>query len=372
MAETRVPLALQVKRWAKKFFSEWVRGNLFSRYMGSDIGAIIHIKEELTGKAGNVLNFPLINKLSGDGVAGTEQLDGAEEELASDGDDVKVEYRRNAVKTTLEDEQSTVLDYLNAARVANKNWLMDLTKKWIITALMAPGANAYLSSQIVKNKNYTALATETTKDAWLVANVDRILFGAAKSNDSGPGDHSAALANVDAVNDTLSTGILSLAKRMAKAASPAMTPYRTKEDEEWYVCFAGSLPFRDLKNDSVMQQANRDAWTRGKDNPLFRDGDLIWDGMIIREIAEIPVIEGVGASSINVAANFLCGAGAVGVAIARRAAPIMEDKDYKFRKGVGIMQSFGIKKLFFVNPASPATEVQHGVVTIYTAAVADV
>ena len=371
MAETRTPVALQVKRWAKKFFSEWVRGNLFSRYMGSDIGAIIHIKEELTGKAGNVLNFPLINKLSGDGVAGTEQLDGAEEELASDGDDVKVEYRRNAVKTTLEDEQSTVIDYLNAARVANKNWLMDLTKKWIITALMAPGANAYLSSQAVKNKNYTAVADETAKDAWLAANSDRVLFGAAKSNNAA-NDHSAALANVDAVNDTLSTSILSLAKRMAKVATPAMTPYRTKEDEEWYVVFTGSLPFRDLKNDPVMQQANRDAWTRGKDNPLFRDGDLIWDGLIIREIAEIPVIESVGASSIDVGAVFLCGAGAVGVAIARRAAPIMEDKDYKFRKGVGIMQSFGIKKLFFVNPESPATEVQHGVVTIYTAAVADV
>lgn len=370
--ETRTPVALQVKQWAAKFFTEWVRGNLFSRYMGTNEGAIIHIKEDLTVKAGNTLNFALINKLDGDGVAGTETLDGAEEELPSDGDDVKVQYRRNAVKRTLEDDQSTVINYLDAARTANKNWLMDITKNMIITAMMAPGANAYLASQAVKNVNYTAVADETAKDAWLVANVDRILFGAAKSNDSGPGDHSAALANVDATNDTLSTGILSLAKRMAKQATPAFTPYRSDEDEEWYVCFAGSLAFRDLKNDSVMQQANRDAWTRGRNNPLFRDGDLIWDGIIIREIPEIPVIPGVGAASIDVTANFLCGAGAIGMAIAKRATPIMEDKDYKFRKGVGIMQSFGIKKLFFQDPENPGSEVQHGLFTIYTAAVADV
>ena len=93
MAETRTPVALQVKQWAAKFFTEWVRGNLFSRYMGTNEGAIIHIKEDLTVKAGNTLNFALINKLDGDGVAGTETLDGAEEELPSDGDDVRKRVR---------------------------------------------------------------------------------------------------------------------------------------------------------------------------------------------------------------------------------------------------------------------------------------
>jgi N4-gp56 family major capsid protein len=371
MAETRTPTALQVKQWSAKFFMEWVRENLFSRYMGTDEGAIIHIKEDLTTKSGNTLNFPLINKLDGDGVEGTETLDGAEEELPSDGDDVKVTYRRNAVKRTLEDEQSTVLDYLNAARRALKNWLMDVTKDMIITAMMAPSATkSYTAAQANKNANYTGAASEAEKDTWLAANDDRILFGAAKSNNSA-NDHSASLANVDSANDTLSTAIISLAKRMAKTTTPSITPYRTKEDEEWYVMFAGSLPFRDLKNDSAMQQANRDAWTRGKNNPIFRDGDLIWDGVVIREIPEIPVISGVGASSIDVGPNFLCGAGAIGMAIAKRSTPVMEKKDYGFRKGVGIMQSFGIKKLFFQDPDNPGSEVQHGMVTVYTAAVAD-
>jgi N4-gp56 family major capsid protein len=370
MAETRNSTAIEVKQWSAKFFMEWVRENLFKRYMGTDEGAIIHIKEDLTTKSGNAINFPLINKLDGDGVAGNDMLDGAEENLPNDGDDVKVEYRRNAVVRTLEDDQATVIDFLNAGRRALKNWLMDITKDMIITALMAPGANAYLASQAVNNKNYTTVASEADKDAWLAANDDRVLFGAAKSNNSA-NDHSASLSNVDGTNDQLSTGILSLAKRMAKTATPAITPYRTKEDEEWYVFFAGTFPFRDLKEDSTMQQANRDAWTRGRNNPLFRDGDLLWDGIIIREIPEIPVISGVGASSIDVGANFMCGAGAVGMAIAKRSTPIMEDKDYKFRKGVGIMQSFGIKKLFFQDPNNPGSEVQHGVATVYTAAVAD-
>jgi N4-gp56 family major capsid protein len=371
MSETKTPTALRVKQWSAKFFLEWLRENLFEPYMGTSIDAIIHIKEDLAKKPGDTLNFPLINALTGDGVAGTETLSGAEEEQKSDGDDIKVQYRRNAVKITLEEQKASVLDYLNAAKVNLKRWLMDKTRDMIITALMAPGATvSYTSAQASKNINYTGAATEANKDAWLAANSDRILFGAAKSNNSS-NDHSASLSNVDATNDTLSTAILSLAKRMAKTTTPAITPWRSKQSEEWYMTFAGSLPFRDLKNDSAMQQANRDAWTRGKSNPIFRDGDLIWDGIVIREIAEIPVISGVGASSIDVGPVFMCGSGAVGIAIADRAKPIMEDKDYSFRKGVGIQQSFGVKKLFFQDPDNPGSEVQHGVVTIYCAAVAD-
>ena len=45
-------------------------------------------------------------------------------------------------------------------------------------------------------------ATETQKVAWLVDNADRVLFGAAKSNNSS-NDHSASLANVDSTDDKL-------------------------------------------------------------------------------------------------------------------------------------------------------------------------
>ena len=52
-------------------------------------------------------------------------------------------------------------------------------------------------------------ASEAQKDAWLVDNADRVLFGAAKSNNSS-NDHSASLANIDNTNDKLTPGAISL------------------------------------------------------------------------------------------------------------------------------------------------------------------
>jgi hypothetical protein len=122
---------------------------------------------------------------------------------------------------------------------------------------------------------------------------------------------------------------------------------------------------RDLRSDSTMQAANRDAMERGKNNPLFTPGDLLWDGVIIREVPEIGVIEDVGASTIDVAANFLCGAQAVGLAYAQRSTPIFDEFDYGNLKGTGVKCIRGVEKLMF------QSGVQHGVVTVYSAAVAD-
>jgi hypothetical protein len=100
-------------------------------------------------------------------------------------------------------------------------------------------------------------------------------------------------------------------------------------------------------------------------NPLFQSGDLIYDGVIIREIPEIPVISGAGASSIDVAPAFLCGAQAVGLAWGQEptATRKVED-DYGFAPGVGIEEARGVEKMRF-------NDKDHGMVTGYFASVAD-
>jgi len=370
MARTPTPTSLQVQQWATDFFKEYVRDNRFKKYMGRNENAIIHIKEDLTKKKGDTLTFQLVNKLSGDGVTGNGTLEGNEEAQASDGYDISVSYLRNAVLRTLEDEQATTIDYLNAARVSLKKWMMEKMRDHIITALMSIDGKAYLSSQVNGNTNYTSVASEADKDAWLAANADRVLFGAAKSNNSS-NDHSASLANLDNTADKLSTTIGSLAKRMAQVATPAIGPTTVNDDQEWYVMFCNGNSFRDLLTDSVLTQANREAQNRGKNNPIFTDGDQVYGGIVYREVPEIPYLGNVGAGSIKCGVNFLCGVQAVGIAFAKRATPIMNNTDYNFRKGVGIMEMRGIKKLQFEDPDNVGTDVDHGVVTVYTAAVDD-
>jgi hypothetical protein len=106
-------------------------------------------------------------------------------------------------------------------------------------------------------------------------------------------DHSADLALVTA-SMTLTKEIVSKMKAKAEAASPIVRPVTVGEDSENYVMFVGSGAFRDLKAD--MAQTLRDAQTRGSSNPLFQDGDLEYDGVVIRKIQEIAAIGTVGAA----------------------------------------------------------------------------
>ena len=183
----------------------------------------------------------------------------------------------------------------------------------------------------------------------------------------------ASLQAVDALADTLSPGVVSLAKRMARTAHPAIRPLRVRDDEEWFVLFAHSLAFRDLKNSPAMRDANAQAMQRGAGNPLFTDGDLLWDGVIIRELPEFPTIPGAGAAGGDVAPCVLCGAQAVGLAYAQRFKTTGNTRDYGFRHGVGIQEIRGIQKLRFGR--STGTDAQYpvdqGVVTLFVSAQAD-
>lgn len=359
MADTVAATGLTPQQWDDKFFMEYVRENRFKRYMGTNENAIIQLKDDLSRKPGDKVTFANVRKLSGPGVTGNVALEGAEEELDSRSMAVEVGVIRNAVVVTDWEEQKSAIDLRNAGKTALKLWAMEKMRDDIIAALKSINGKAYGS------------ASEGDKDAWLVDNADRVLFGAAKSNNSA-NDHSASLANIDNSADKLSPGMISLAKRMAQTASPAIKPIRLNEDEEWYVMFCNSYSFRDLANDTVMVQANREARDRGKDNPLFTGGSLIWDGVIIREIPEIGVISGVGANSIDVGFNFLVGAQALGVAWAQRTKSTTDVRDYGFRHGVGVQEIRGIEKLLFGKGATDTADlVQHGVVTVYAAGVAD-
>jgi hypothetical protein len=147
---------------------------------------------------------------------------------------------------------------------------------------------------------------------------------------------------------------------------------RLSEDEEWYVMFAHPMAFRDFSQNATITQANREARMRGVENPLFTGGSLLWDGVIVREIPEITTLTGVGNGSIDVAPNFLVGAQALGVAWARRTRTTTNVRDYGFIHGVGVSEVRGIEKLIFGSGSADTDDLQqHGVVTVYTAGVAD-
>ena len=351
--------------WDSEFFTEYVRKNQFARYMGTTMGAMIQVREDLTRKPGDTVVFATVRRLIGAGVTGDTVLEGNEEILNARSLNLVVSAFRHAVAVSDWDEQKSVIDLREAAREALMVWELEKMRNDIITSLEAVTGDGNVQISY-------AAATAAQRNTWMVNNADRVLFGSSKSN-AVSGVMATALLTVDSAADKMSAAIVTLAKRIARTANPRIRPISVNDDEEWFVMFMPSLPFRDLMQDPVIINTLQYAWDRGRDNPLFTAGDILYNGVIIREVPEMPVIPGAGTAGIDVAMSALCGAQALGVAWAQRMKSTTNTRDYGYMHGVGIQEMRGIGKLRFgVDPTVDTSKpVDAGIVSVFTSATAD-
>ena len=363
MADTSAATGLTVQQWDDKFFTEHLSENRFAGEMGTAQNSIIQVKEDLTQKAGDSITFALVNKLTGAGQTNGGTLEGNEEDMDSRSFKLTIEERAHGVRSNRWENQISAIDLRKAAKGVLKDWSMENTRDRVIEALGSINGVAY------------GTANETQKDAWLTDNADRVLFGKSKSNNSG-NDHSASLANIDGTNDKLTTAAISLMKRMAATASPKIRPVTdmyANNGRKYYVLYVPSLVFRDLQGDTAIQQAQREVSLSAENSRLFKGGALLWDGVIIKEIEDIDVLENVGAGgTVDVGPVYFCGAQALGYGVAERWKSAEETFDYGRKKGCAIMEMGGIKKLTFGSGSGDTDDLKdHGLVTGYFAAEPD-
>lgn len=369
MTDTSAATGLTPKQWDDKFFMEYLSENRFKGEMGTSPLNIIQVKEDLSKAKGDTLHFALVNKLTGNGVTNGSTLEGNEEALDSRSFAMTITERAHAVRSDRWQAQLSSIDIRKAAKAALKDWAMENTRDQIITCLSDINGVAY------------GTATAAQRDAWVDDNLDRVLFGDAKGNvsTSAPAggatyDHSASLAAIT-TSMTLGTAEISLMKRMAKTASPKIRPVKdsfAKDGKSYYILYVPSLMMRDLQADTALQNAQRSVSLTKENSRLFEGGDLLWDGVIIKEIEDLPSLGGVGASSAVVSACYLCGAQAIGYAIAERWKSAEEMFDYGRKKGVAIMEMGGFAKLIFGSGSSDTADTKdHGVLTGFFATAAD-
>ncbi|MCP5086483.1 MAG: N4-gp56 family major capsid protein [Rhodobacteraceae bacterium] len=358
MANTSAATGLTVQQWDDNFFTEYVQDNPYARYMGTDENSIIQINEDLTKEKGDSITFALVNRLSNSAVTGSSTLEGNEEAMESRSHQLTIDQRRNAVRVPAFENQKSAIDLRNAARATLLTWSMEDTRDLTITAGNSKNGTAYGS------------VSEANKDIWAVDNTDRLLYGAVKSNDTG--DHSADLAKVDNTADQLDTGALSLMKRIALTASPKIRPIRVAGmNKRFYVCFVHPLVMRDLKTDSVITAAQREVAIRNQNNKLFEGGDVEWDGIIVHEVDDMPILAE-GAAGIDVSPVYFCGAQAFGVGFGKRWESVTEEFDYGDKHGVATRAWYGVDKLTFGSGSGDTDDLKdNGMVTGYFAAVAD-
>lgn len=387
MADTQVALASRIQKWDSDYQPEYVRESGFMPYMGkasgkgSNPGAIILTKTDLQA-SGKVINMPFIGRTRGPGVRGNKRLTGAEVALDNYNCPITVKTIRQAHRVSEQEEHWTEMDLRDAMKTGLRNWSAEYLRDDFIMAFAdvwgkswAGGQDAALEDDeatIYTPTTFMAAlnADQTNMDAWLSANRDRVLYGPDLAHMEADYDHSDSVVKLTASTDKASATVLRLAKGRAKTAGSEegwfhIKPTRAEmsEGREYFVWFVGSADFNNLKLDTEIAQANRDARARGVDNhPIFQDGDLIFDGVIIREIPEIPNFGNVGATSAPVTMSFFCGAQAVGLAWAKRpSSRVSTDTDYGHFTGLAISEMRAAKKLIFNTR-------QTGVVTVFCTA----
>ncbi len=358
MAETTVPTGLTVQQWDDRYFTEYLSKNWFKQFMGIGSSKMIQVKEDLTKKPGDAVTFSLVNKLTGSAKGANETLEGSEEDARLRSFLVRVGEYSHAVRFKKFEAQKTAIDLRQAHKDILMDWNMELDRDNIIDAMMSINGTLFAS------------ADATARNAWLVDNADRVLFGASKSNASS-GVHATALATIDNTTGKLTPDAISLMKRIALTASPKVRPFKARSsigETDAYVLFAHPLHVRDLSLNATFVAANREARNRGMDNPLFTGADYMWENIAIYTIEDIPTVS----SGVQVAPAFFCGAQALGMAWAMRPQTVEEEFDYKRAVGLAVKQWYKVEKLRFGTGNTDTDDYKdNGIVTGWFAAVAD-
>lgn len=384
MASSSIATANIVTRFKKKVHREYVRGGRFGPYIGTDENKIIQTVQEE-----KKCSLPLVGKVGGPGVRGSSQLSGSEQPLSNYAYTLQPTYHRQGVLIDNEEREKSEFDLFGEARPALMNWMNETKRDQIIQAMGAieAGGTYYnYGGTEASGATGSSAASAANMDTWNTNNTDRILYGAAKGNTTA-GDHTTSLGTIDTTNDKLTPGMIELMKRMAQDCDPLIRPIMINEDEPWYVFFVGKYGFRDLRTNTTMTQALREALPRAQKNPLFSGGDLVWDGVIIKEVPDIDKFidstgsglwDGVwganatgdslatgGDTSSRVGVGFLCGAQALGFGIGKMASfKRRKEDDYEHLNGVAVSAKHDIKKTFYNNK-------QHGMLTSFHSASVD-
>lgn len=363
---------------------QYLRAGRFAPYTGTSENSIIQVNRSL-----KKTHIALVGALTGSGVRGSTSLVGSEEALSNYDAHFTPTHFRNGVTIDNEEREKSAFDLFSEARPQLMGWLQELKKNQTIQALGAIEASGtyYNYGGAESTGAYgSSAASGANMDTWNTSNTDRILYGSNKANTTA-GDHTTSLGTIDTTNDKLDTEALSLLKRIAADADPLIRPVQINDDEPFFVYFVGKYGFRDLREDSAMQQANREARERGIKNPLFTGGDLLWDNILIKEIPDLDKFidstgtgqwDGIwgaratgdslatgGASSSRVGVGFLCGAQSLVFGMGKPATfNTRNEDDYGHMNGVALSVKHDIKKIFYNNK-------QHGMVTHFHSASLD-
>ena len=282
--------ALVKKAWEEKLFRDTEKDSYFSRFMGTSAGSIVQVNSKLEKDKGDKVTFGIRMRLSGSGITSGQTLEGNEEKLVTHDYSVFLEQYRHAVRDNGEiDRKRAMFSIDEESMAALKGW----------------------GAEKIDSLCFTAITTSPTK----------IFYGgnATSTSDIDTADLITP-AKISAIKTWCSTG--------GNRAQTPLRPVRIN-GKNYFVLLVHPDVMYDLKQDSTFAQARREALERGRDNPIFTGSEAIWDGVVIHEHENIPIVTTWGAGgNVPGAQCVLMGAQSLVWAWGKRPAVVSRDFDY--------------------------------------------
>jgi len=381
MAARTTPAHEVLTKWSRDDFKQYNRSHRYKSYIGMDQNSIIQRNTDLKEDGESVRLF-FTDDLARRNI-GTGTLAGNEATWGSDYYDLMPIWVREAIKIKKSEAKRSALNQYRLQRSSLKTFVANTEYQQVIDGFnaIAYDASAYADSGAADGSTRAHVAqvtyqeaSEAQRDAYVLANADRVQFGAVEAN-LVSGDMSASLLNVDGTADKASGAGLELFKRRlqrdlwASGGARPLRPVSTRDEKgrEFFKVLMGEVAFTHFSDDEDVKKANTEARLRGvEDHPLFQDGDLIYKGMIIHFEPRLTNIGTVGAASLEVEPVHVLGAQAMGQAVGQKYRYTNDsDDDYGFFENLGVEEQCSFEKLIYQGGARAGK--MHGMGTWYVA-----
>jgi N4-gp56 family major capsid protein len=362
--------ALQKKVWSAKVLQAGRHTSFFmgtSGFMGGgtdDATKPIHLVTDLTAtEGGDRVVMPLVQDLQGDGVVGDNELEGNEESLVTDSQEIKIDQFRHAVKSKGKmSEQKTVLRFRAQAKDKLGFWLGNKVDE---LAFLTIAGIAYTS------KLDGSLRPASSQLSTLAFAADVTATSTNRKAFAGTATSTATLTTADKMNWDL------LVRAKATAVRKVVKPIRINGGSH-YVVVMSPEQARDLKTDTTYRTVVQNAGVRGSGNELFTGSFAQIDGLILYEHQKVPTTLAAASGSkygasgtVDGSQAIFLGAQALGMARIGDAEWNESDmQDYGNREGIAYGRMIGFKKPVYTSNLDGGTSEDFAAMSIYTAAAA--
>lgn len=302
--------AVTVKRWDPKFVKQANKKIFFASMTGKDENNIVQTKLDLTKGPGDRITIPLFPRFAGAGVQGDVDIEGNEEAITPQSDNVSIDFYANAFRVGgLLTEQRSPDELRRTAREQLSIWLGEKVDQLGFDAIEASPTLIYSENSDTLTKN-------------------------------GP------TASVVAA-DLIEPHMASFLRHAANTQSPKIKAIKQGGRDTFVLLMHPHCAY-DMKNDSTYTNYHRDADVRDpKDNYLFKAGMGTIDDVLLYEHENVAVATTWGAGAVYGARNKFMGAQAMALAWARF--PFLVEKRFQYGTKWGAMVGavLGFRKLVF-------------------------